>query len=400
MRILFVSDTYYPHLNGVYYFVCRLAPLLKERGHQVAVLAPSATIRSSLSEIDGMNVYGMPSLPIIYYPNVRVPIPLFIKPGIRRILNEFNPDIIHIQDHFSISKATVELSKNMGIPVMGTNHFMTENLTAFIHSEKWRRRLSVFFWNKFSKVFNQLALVTTPTETAARLIRPKLKTKVVPISSGIDLRNFTPEGDTRQVREKYGIPNKPVLLFVGRLDPEKNIEEILNAVAVAVKKNDIYFVVVGRGMRKSALERHANKLGISDRVIFTGFVPNEDLPYIYKLSRCFIISSVAELLSLGVLQGMASGLPVIAVRMGALVELVHDGVNGYLYEAGDIDMMVQSIIRIFSMNDIYKHMSEKSLQFSHDHDINKTVSSFEKLYELVGNKRGPAEIAPTDLSFA
>jgi 1,2-diacylglycerol 3-alpha-glucosyltransferase len=227
-----------------------------------------------------------------------------------------------------------------------------------------------------------------------------LKTEVVPISSGIDLRNFSPEGDTLPVREKYGIPNKPVLLFVGRLDPEKNIEEILNAVAIAVKKNDFYFVIVGRGVRKSALERHTKKLGISDRVIFTGFVPDEDLPYIYKLSRCFIISSVAELLSLGALQGMASGLPVIAVKIGALVELVHDGVNGYLYEAGDIGMIVQSILRIFSMNDIYRHMSEKSLEISHDHDINKTISSFEKLYDLVGNKRGAAELAPTDLSFA
>jgi 1,2-diacylglycerol 3-alpha-glucosyltransferase len=380
MRILFVADTYYPHRNGVYYFVCRLAPLLQERGHHVAVIAPSETMYSTLKNIDTIDVYGIPSLPVLYYP-VRFANPFMLKSRIKYILNSFKPDIIHIQDHFSISRAVVRVNKNSGIPIMGTNHFMTENLTSFVHSEKWKKRLSTMFWAQFSKVYNQLLLVTTPTETAARLIRPKLHVKVIPISSGIDLKNFNPFGDTELVREKYSIPKKPILLFVGRLDPEKNIEEILHAVALAVKKMDFYFVVVGRGIKKSSLERLASELGIADKVIFTGFVPDTELPYIYKLSRCFIISSTAELLSLGVLQGMASGLPIIAVNIGALGELVHDKINGYLYNAGDIKMIVQCICDIISKDDLYFKMSEKSLEYVHEHDIHKTVESFEKIYQ-------------------
>lgn len=380
MRILFVCDTYYPQLNGVYYFVCRIAPLLQDRGHHVAVIAPSESLYSSLKKIDRLDVYGIPSLPILHYPNVRFPIPFLLRYRIKQILNRFNPDIIHLQDHFSISKAVVRVNKKAGIPIIGTNHFMTENLTSFVHSEKWKRILSTYFWSQFSKVFNQLLLVTTPSETAARLIRPKLRVEVISISSGIDLEKFNPVGNTEEVRAKYSIPKKPVILFVGRLDPEKNIEEIIQAVALAVKKVDFYFVIVGRGIKKPALEKLALELGISDRVVFTGFVSDADLPFIYKLSRCFIISSIAELLSLSALQGMASGLPIIAADKGALGELVHDKVNGYLYRSGNIKMVVKCINEIISQDDLYKNMGKKSLEFSLKHDIHKTVEAFEKIY--------------------
>ena len=103
MKILFVSDTYYPHLNGVYYFVCRMAPLLIESGHEVAVIAPSESIHSTLKKIDRVDVFGVPSLPIVYYPNVRFIIPVF-KKRIRHIIEAFHPDIIHVQDHFTLGR--------------------------------------------------------------------------------------------------------------------------------------------------------------------------------------------------------------------------------------------------------------------------------------------------------
>jgi 1,2-diacylglycerol 3-alpha-glucosyltransferase len=380
MRILFVSDTYYPHLNGVYYFVCRLAPLLQEKGHQVAVIAPSENMFFSRKQIDDIEVFGIPSLPVLYYPKIRFPIPLFLKSRISQILNSFKPDIIHIQDHFSIAKAAVTVNKNLGIPIIGTNHFMTENLTSLFHSEKWKKRLEKIIWSSFSNAFNQVLLVTTPTETAARLIRPKLNVNVIAVSSGVDLEKFNPFGNKEKIRENYSIPDKPILLYVGRLDPEKHLEEVLQAVAIAVKKIDFYFVIVGRGIKKSALEQLVKELGIVNRVVFTGFVPEEDLPFLYKFSRCFIIASIAELLSLATLQAMASGLPIIAVNAGALAEIVHDKINGYLYNSGDINAMVQCICDIFTKDDLYRKMSEMSLEYIVRHDIHKTLTSFERIY--------------------
>ena len=386
MRILFVSDTYYPHLNGVYYFVCRIAPLLRQNGHSVAVIAPSETTHFTRRKIDDIDVYGVPSLPVALYPKLRVPIPFMLRSRIGRVLSEFGPDIIHIQDHFLLARSVVKLNKGMGIPIMGTNHFMPENLTALIRTDKWERRLEKLLWSRFSSVYDQLMLVTTPTETAARLIRPLLDVRVEAVSSGIDLEKFTPFGDSEKIRARYGIPDKPTVLFVGRLDPEKKMEEVLEATALALKQLDFCLVVVGKGIRKKALEKRAATLGIAGNVIFTGFVPEEDLPMIYHLSWCFIIASTAELLSLATLQAMASGLPVIAARAGALEELVRDRINGLLFEAGDIDGIVRCMVEVIGNQTLREQMSKKSLEFSKEHDIHEAVRSFESIYQYLGQR--------------
>ncbi len=380
MNILFVSETYYPHLNGVYYFVCRIAPMLVEKGHKVAVIAPSDSIHFSKKKIDNLDVYVMPSLPVLVYPKLRVPIPLLLQSRIRAIINDFKPDVIHIQDHFTLSKAVILINKTLGIPVIATNHFMPENLTFLMRNEKAKQMLEAFMWSRFSKIFNQVAVVTTPTETGARLIRPRLKRKVVAVTSGIDLAEFTPYGNTNKIRETYNLPDKPILLYVGRLDPEKKIEEILQAVAIAIKQVDFYFVVVGKGLKKAALEELAKELGIEDNVLFTGFVPNEDLPYFYKCSHCFIIASTAELLSLVTLQAMASGLPVIAVKAGALTELVIEDVSGYTFKTGDIEGIAVCINKIFNLHEGYETMSAMNVEMSKRHNIHRTVDVFEKMY--------------------
>jgi 1,2-diacylglycerol 3-alpha-glucosyltransferase len=209
---------------------------------------------------------------------------------------------------------------------------------------------------------------------------------VVAVSSGIDLQLFTPSGDNGQIRNRYGIPDKPVLLFVGRLDPEKKLEDVLEAAALALKQFDFCLVIVGKGVRKQALENRAAALGIAGSVIFTGFVPEEDLPVIYRLSRCFIIASIAELLSLATLQAMASGLPVIAVRAGALEELVHDRENGLLFDAGDIGFMALCILKIMRNQATYRQMGARSLEYSRDHDIHACASAFEHIYEYLGHR--------------
>jgi len=381
MRILFVSDTYYPHINGVYYFVCRIGPLLQEKGHQVAVIAPSEKFGFTKKKIDNLDVYGIASVPLFYYPNLRIPVAFRLRSRIKQILKDFNPDIIHIQDHFLIARTIVETTKNSGIPVMGTNHFMAENLTALFRSERFKCRLARFVWSRFTAVFNQLEFITTPTETAAALIRPKLDRNVIAISSGIDLEKYAPAGNGVKIKERYSIPDKPVLLFVGRLDPEKNVDEILQAMAIVVRKIDLCFVIVGKGLEKSSLESLTGKLGLRDNVVFTGFVPEDDLPFLYNLSHCFIIASVAELLSLATLQAMASALPVIAVNSGALPELVHNNSNGFIFKSGDICAIALFILELFTNHELHASMSEKSREAVLKHDIRRTVASFERLYE-------------------
>lgn len=380
MRVLFVSDTYYPHLNGVYYFVRRLAVLLQEKGHQVMVLVPSENIRFSVKKIDGIDVYRIPSFPLLIYPRIRIPIPLFLQAKIKELLVTLKPDVIHLQDHFSLAEAVVNANKSYNIPIIGTNHFMPENITALLPISYWNKPLENWMWTGFSKVFNNLALVTTPTEMGVELIRNKLDVKVVAISNGIDLDHFSQVGYTGQIRNKYSLPNKPTLLYVGRLDPEKHLEEVIYAVARALQKIDFCFVVVGKGVDKKSLQNLTHELGIQKHVIFTGFVSDEDLPCFYRLSNCFIIASIAELQSISTMQAMASGLPVIAAKAGALTELVNDGVNGFLFNPGDIDTIARKIITIVGIDDRCWEMGNESVKHIRKHNIHNTLQLFEEVY--------------------
>jgi glycosyltransferase involved in cell wall biosynthesis len=318
----------------------------------------------------------------------RLAVPIRLRRRINQIIHDFKPDVIHVQDHFLICKTAVEVGRDNGIPVMATNHLMPENFTAFLHWKYLNSRFEAFLWKGLADVFNQTRIVTTPSESGVRLIKSKLKVEAIPVSNGVSLEKFNPSGDPRVIREKYGIPDIPILLYVGRLDPEKHIEEILKAVVGALKNIDFRFVVVGKGTIKNNLEQLASQLGISDKVIFTGFVPDEELPYFYKISRCFVIASTAELLSLVTLQAMASGLPVIAVRAGALTELVRDRLNGFLYNEGDIPEIVRHIQEIMVDDDLCRRMSEKSLVFAREHDINKVVETFENLYSRLIKENG------------
>lgn len=386
MKILFVSDTYFPQVNGVYSFVRRLAVLLQEKGHQVSVLVPSESLRSTRKLIDGLTVYGVPSLPIVVYPNIRFPVAFKLRTTVKRLIGMLKPDVIHIQDHFLLAKVVVDVNQDLAIPIVGTNHFMPQNVTALLPFNLFDRRLEQWMWSDFVQVFNQLARVTTPTETAARLIDLKLNVAVMAVSNGIDLKRFNPNGDVATVQAKYAIPSKPILLYVGRLDPEKQLDKVMHAVALALKKVDFCFVVVGKGTKRDSLERLTKKLGIGQQVLFAGYVPDQELPYFYRMGRCFIMASTAELQSISTMEAMASGLPVIGADAGALAELVHNGENGYLFKPGNIQTIGQCIALIIQSKNLAQEMGRTSLKLIRSHAIDQTVHRFETIYQELKKK--------------
>jgi 1,2-diacylglycerol 3-alpha-glucosyltransferase len=388
MRILNATDTYYPDVNGAAYFTYRLATLLAKRGHDVFVMCPSRSFKNTISNYGEVAVYGIRSIHLPVYQNFRVS-PLFTSRTISRVIREISPDIVHIQNHFLIGKEAVTAAKRLSIPAMGTNHFMPQNLTHYLHlpgiAERWLQR---FAWIQFVRVFEQLDFVTTPTRTAAALlVKAGLKKNVVAVSCGIDLERFKPTNDGAYLRWRFAIPtNKPVLLYVGRLDKEKRIDMILRALPDISRATGVHLVLAGIGKEKRNLEELAEKLGIQQTVTFTGFIPDEDLQNIYRVADLFVTAGIAELQSIVTMEAMASGLPVVAVNAMALPELVHDGENGYLFSDGDSQMFTEKVIAILSDEAMRAEMSEKSLEIIGDHDINRTIEKYESIYSEVINR--------------
>src|SRR3989344_4705037 len=382
MRILIVADTYYPHVNGASYFAQRLAEYLKARGHEIAVIARSESAKNTDKIIGGVRVFGMSSWPVFFYSGFRFSLPLIINGAIKKAFKEFKPEIVHLQSHFTISRAAFWIARERGLPIVATNHFMPENLLPFLPLPRFILNfIKELAWKDFARIYKKVGVITSPTETAAHLIDIKLGLPVKAISCGIDLRRFNLKNKGEQLREFYKIPNTPVLLYVGRLDREKNLDLVIRAFKIAGNSAKVHLIIAGKGSESDNLKKLTFDLGLKDKVSFTGFVPDADLASLYALSDCVISPGTAELQSISTMEGMATGKPFVAVNAMALPELVKDGENGFLYEDGDLDGLSKKIVRIFSDGAMMKKMGEKSLEIIQKHDIDKVMGEYENLYQ-------------------
>jgi 1,2-diacylglycerol 3-alpha-glucosyltransferase len=383
MNILIGTDTYYPDVNGTSYFTQRLAFSLKERGHSILVIAPSRRFKHELYSHKGVNILGIRSIPVLAYKNFRISPPLFIKNRIEHALLEFTPDVVHVQGHIFLGRVVLSVAQELNLPSIGTNHFMPENLLHYFPLPKtMKASLRRWAWRRFCAIFEHVDIVTTPTKTAAGLLQENgLTQSIYPISCGIDRKRFHPRNSGEYLRKRYALPDHNILLYVGRLDKEKHLDFILDALSLVPEQIRPHFVIVGIGCEERHLKQLVHKLLLTNDVTFTGFIPDQDLPNLYCLAACFIIAGTAELQSLVTMEAMASGLPVIAVQAMALPELVRHGQNGYLFQPDDKVGLANQIMSLFSDESLRKAMASRSLEIIAHHDSDKILNQFESLYE-------------------
>ncbi len=381
MRVLIASDTYHPHVNGASYFTQRLARALADAGHTVAVISPSLSVHNTDSMWGAVRRFGVRSFPIGIVPRFRFVLPFVINRAIRHAIEEFKPEIVHIQMHFFISRAALNAARKLGIPVVATNHFMPDNLTHYLHLPTFiTKGIHRLAWADAARVFHKTRAMSAPTRTAVGLMQPQLNQAMLAISNGIDLKRFNPSNDVTPAQKQYNLPKKPTLLFVGRLDKEKQVDVVLRAFAEALTKVDFHFVAAGHGAEEGKLKKLAQTLGVEKNVTFTGFVPDELLPSLYAAANCFVIAGIAELQCIVAMEAMATGLPILGARAVALPELIHHGENGFLFEPGSAEDLAARLVEVFSNEVAHKQMGRKSLEIIAEHDISRTLEQFEDFY--------------------
>ena len=388
MRVLIANDTYPPDVNGAAYFTKRLAEGLAERDHEVHVMCASTTLHSEEVTRRGVIEHRIRSVPVPLHTDFRFSPPLLY----RRVLAEvrrIRPDVVHAQGHFFIGRAVIRAAKELGIPVIATNHFMPDNLVFYLGLPgKMERTVARWAWRDFARVFNRADIVTTPTSFAANLVEEKgILGPVLPISCGMDLSRFSPDNDGEAFKLEYGIPEQPTFMYVGRLDAEKRVDELIRALPLVRKSVDAQLVIVGDGHERQRLMELAEEIGVEGYVIFTGFVEDEELPGAYGATDVFCNAGIAELQSIVVLEAMATGKPVVAANAGALPLLVHEGENGHLFEPGDVEGLASRLTEVLSDEGKRVQMGEESLRIVGRHDIEYTLAAFEELYELVVSSR-------------
>lgn len=381
MRILLAGQAYYRIDNGQAAFTVRLAEGLAGAGQSVCVVAPSTTGKAKTTEIDGVTVAGLPNLHFGFNVNVTA----FTDRRVTDILTEFAPDIVHIQDHYFISRSVRRVAQRLGIPVVGTNHFLPENLTDnFLVPQGLKQLIHRLMWANMLHVFNQLTAATTPTQTAVDILTAQpITIPVIPISCGVDQQRFTKIEDYNwpEFRRKYRLdPDKTLFVYVGRVDREKDLDILVKA-AARLDREDIQIAIGGKGSYLKGLKSLAAQLGVLDsRVRFLGFVPDEELPLLLNSADYFAMPSHAELQSIATLEGMSCGLPVLAADARALPELVGHGENGYLFQVGSVADAARGLSRLADQYQQWGEMSALSLQKAEKHSLENTVAAYSRWY--------------------
>lgn len=379
LKILIGCDTFAPDINGAARFAERLAAGLVQRGHDVHVVSPNTRYRRSaphteVIEGEPMTMHRLPALRWLPHDWIRFIWPWRSKHYARKVLDTVQPDVVHIQSHIVIGRGLTRIAHERGIPVVATNHVMAENILDHTTMPKFVDDIVLkLAWADAKRTFDMARAVTTPTRKAADFLESTIDIRgVVPVSCGIDRRNYSPVVAPRE---------KNRIVFVGRLTAEKQVDVVLHALTKLDPALDVHFDVVGGGDQRKSLEQLTHDLGLDDRVTFHGRVSDDELRELYSRASLFVIASIAELQSIATMEAMASALPVIGANAVALPHLVHDGENGYLFVPGDADDLADKLTRVLTASpEEYERMQRASLDGVSVHDINRTLDTFEALY--------------------
>ncbi len=380
--ILIGAETYPPDINGAARFSERLAIGLAGRGHRVHVVAPSATGSPDTVVSDGVSVHGIRSHRYFMRRDFPVCMPWDARAAVAALMEQVDPDVVHTQGHMVVGRYVVRAACRSGRPLVATNHLMPENLATYLPLPRALRALASWIaWKDLGHVLGHADAVTAPTPHAAQLlVRYAGLGNAVPVSCGIDAGQYrVAEPDDDAV---------PMVLFVGRLDVEKHVDELIRAVAALPASVPVELEIIGDGPRRTAWTALAAALGVADRVWFRGFVTEEELREAYARAAVFCIPSIAELQSLATLEAMASSTPVIAADAVALPHLVRAGRNGWLYTPGDIAGLTARLSTLLRDPALRRRMGQVSLDMVAEHAFDATLDTFENLYRDLARPAG------------
>jgi 1,2-diacylglycerol 3-alpha-glucosyltransferase len=376
MRIALFTDSYLPTVDGVVTSVLTTRRQLEAHGHDVVVFAPEDPRRRGMREAGTVYVRAKE---FRHYPGYR----LAMFPGHEvDLIKDLGVDVIHIHGVGFVGIKGLWASWQAKIPRVSTFHTMIHDTLAFYSpfglNLHLLERLVRFYLRIFlrktqgvvvpSRAILEEILALSPTANIADVI-----------PTGVDPDRFRPDISGQGVRTKWGLNGHDVVLHVGRVAPEKNLPTLIHAFPRILEANpDTKLLIVGTGPYMEKYYDLVRHLGLSGEVIFTGFVPDADLPKYYAAADALAIASKFETQGLVVLEALASGRPVAGANSRAIPEFVRDGLNGALFDPADARACAAAIVRCLRGRDRMREAArESALPFS----VERCTRRLERMYE-------------------
>ncbi len=380
-----VSHGYPPTLSGVTLVVQKLARAMVRRGHRVCVVTSSETREPYESEDQGVHLVRLHAAPNPIWQEG--PIPYASYKEMEALVQDHAPEIVHSHDPGILGLQAQRLSDDLGLPLLATCYYVPRFVARHLAlSREPSEVVESLVWNIATWFYNRHDRVVFATRAHCEsFVEAGLQAPTTIISNGVDLSRYCPQprhgGENREIVERYHLPEGKRILFVGRLAKDKEIDLLIKAMATVRQGCDAHLLIVGRGDYRERLERKIEELELGACCHLLGFVPESDMPALFRAVDLFAIAATTEVQSLPTLQACATGLPVVAADAMALPELVHDGVNGYLVAPGHAKRFGEACARILCDESMAREMGAASLRIAQPHDEQDTFAAYERAYE-------------------
>lgn len=372
MRIGFFTDTYTPQINGVVTSIRLFKKALEQRGHEVYVFAPDPDHHE-----DGDVTVRFPSMPFLFQKEMRVAFPLSIEA--LRLLDKGQFNIIHSHDPFSIGLFGLNLARRQRVPYVHTYHTLYPEYVHYVWDTRLTRKLAERLSREFCDACD--SIIAPSSKVAGYLYDWGVQRQIEVIATGVNIDRYSKANPSSLagLRERLSLrPGERILLFMGRLGREKNIELLLRALWHC-KTESIRLLICGDGPYRAELQSLARELGIDSKVTFAGYLQGDDSVAAYHLADIFVFASTTETQGLVIGEAMAAGLPVIAVRDRATCDFVSHEVTG-LITAPRPESMANAIDRALFSDSILKEYSNNALEEVANYSISRQAEKLEAHY--------------------
>lgn len=377
MRILIVTETFVPATDGICTRLSHFVVEFKKRGHEVLVVSPDLGI----SEYEGVPVIGLDTIKIPFYGSRPWGLP---NRQIKKIMKDFNPDIVHAVNPISIATSGVHYANKLGIPLLTSYHTHMPDYLDYYNLPLFKPALWEYirFWHQRAD-YN----ITVSKALMEELIEHEIDTHNV-LPRGLDIQERHPDFYDEELYKEltFNLPNQKLLVYVGRLASEKGLRQLR---AILEERDDICLAMVGDGPEREELETYFE----GTKTTFLGFKFGEELSKAFATGDAFIFPSTSETFGLVISEAMASGLPVFAAKSAPTLEQITHLETGIVFESNNRESLIKSMdyldnallmqkIKLTARNQVEKYTWANATQVMLDYYQN-AIDIHERRYNKV-----------------
>ena len=392
LRILYLSDVYFPRVNGVSTSIYTFRQELQALGHEVVVVAPEYR---SPAHVEEAGIFRVPARDIPLDPEDR----LMRVSALREFPRRLAPavfDLVHIQTPFIAHYAGLRIARELGVPCVATYHtFFEEYLYHYVPFAP-RGLMRAFAREISRRQGNQVdALVVPSRAMLTALTDYGVRSPMTVLPTGIRCKELA-GGDGAAFRQRHGIPaGRPLLVHIGRVAFEKNIEFLLRMLpAVRLRHPDVLLVIAGEGPALPRLKKIVNERHLEASVMFVGYLERATtLLDCFRAADVFVFASRTETQGLVLLEAMATGAPVVSIAEMGTIDILEAG-RGAVVVSHDEDAFAGAVCRLLDSPALRRQLSEEGVRYAAEWDASLKARQLEDFYTGVMDAHAAGALLP------